>query len=90
MTFNGIITNDLCDSGANISIINEKLFNKLKTDKDSFDILPYHGNQINSYSAKITVYNKTVFGSHTKFILKDIQIATNQNSRYDCYWVETL
>ena len=78
----------MCDSGADISIINEKLLNKLKTDKDSFEILPYHGNQLNSCSGKITVFGSVTISQciiDTKFILKDIQvIATNQNSRYDC------
>ena len=69
--FDGIITNYLCDSGADISMINEKLLNKLKTDKDSFDILPYYGNQLNSCSGKITVYGSVTIRQciiDTKFI----------------------
>ena len=53
--FNGIIVNYLCDGGADVTIIDEKLLEKL-IGKNQTAIITYKRNQINSCSGKITIF----------------------------------
>ena len=48
------LVNYLCDGGADISIINENLFNKLKINPQN-EITPYQGNPLHSCSGEIRV-----------------------------------
>ena len=85
--FNGTIVNYLCDGGADVTIINEKLLEKL-TGKNQTAIIPYKGNQINSCSGKITIFGtvnveECIIDPNLK--LPEVQlIATNQNSKHEC------
>ena len=53
--FNGTLVDYLCDGGADISIINETIFKKLKTNNE---IAQYQGSLIHSCSGEIQVLAK--------------------------------
>ena len=50
------LVNYLCDGGADITIINENLLNKIKTSNKSNEITPYNGKTIQSCSGEINVF----------------------------------
>ena len=47
------LVNYLCDGGADITIINENLFNKIKSANTSNEVVPYNGKSIQSCSGEI-------------------------------------
>ena len=81
------LVNYLCDGGADISIINENLFNKLKINPQN-EITPYQGNPLHSCSGEIRVLgtiNIKELVIDPKTILHNIQmLATNHNSKHQC------
>ena len=82
------LVNYLCDGGADITIINENLLNKIKTSNKSNEITKYNGQTIQSCSGEIKVFGTITVSQlviDTNKILKNVKIiATSHNSRYPC------
>ena len=73
--FDSNLVNYLSNVGADISIKNENLFNKLKTNSQN-EITPYQGNILHSCSGEIRVLGTIKIKEQVidpKFILHDIQ-----------------
>ena len=82
------LVNYQCDGGADITIINENLLNKIKSVNTSNEVVPYNGKSIQSCSGEIKVFGTVTVSQliiDPNNILENAKIiATNHNSKYPC------
>ena len=82
------LVNYLCDSGADKAIINENLFNKIKSVNANKAVVPYNAKLIQSCSGEIKVFGTITVSQliiNPNKILKSAKlIATNHTSKYPC------
>ena len=86
--FNETLVDYLCDGGADLTIINKKLFEKIKKQAQYTVLEPYYGKRLSSCTSNITVLGiiklkKCIVDPNTA--LKDIEIiVTDHSATHEC------
>jgi hypothetical protein len=87
--FNNTLVRYLCDTGADITVISERVFNKLRLEDNNTRMLQYQGKDVKSVNGKLSILgeinlNKCILYGSAHFEGITIVVIKENLNHYDC------